>query len=268
MLIPCLPDSMRKFIHLSDIHFGPRFVPHLGQVVLEEIAALDPDAVVISGDFTLRGRHNEYILAREFIKQISKPVLTIPGNHDQPLFAPIERLLTPYARYRRYIHPTVDMSLAVDGLFMLGLSDCRPILPGGFWSRQQRAWIREQLACAPEGAARVVVSHHQFQWGGKWRPAGFWYPNKTLDWLARQNVELVLNGHTHIPAASQLDSGIVVARAGTATSDRVRHGWGNSYNVISIDPAQIAISVREYDSQADGYLAKASYVFARRRNSE
>ena len=64
----------------------------------------------------------------------NSPLFTIPGNHDQPLFAPLERLTTPYARYCKYIYPTVDAALAANGLFILGLSDCRPILPGGFWS--------------------------------------------------------------------------------------------------------------------------------------
>ncbi|MBI4788743.1 MAG: metallophosphoesterase [Chloroflexi bacterium] len=257
---------MPNLIHLSDLHFGPCFVPHLGQVILKEIANLNPDAVIISGDFTYRGRFAEYAAAREFVGQIVRPLLVIPGNHDQPLYSVFERLTTPYARYCQYICDTVDASLAIDGLFALGLNDCHPILPGGFWSRQQRAWIEEQLFRAPRDAVRLVATHHQFIWGGKWRPAGFWYPTRALDWLAARGVDLVLNGHTHIPTASQLGSGLVVVRAGTATSDRVRHGCGNSYNFIAVDSNQISVFVRQYDAQADAYLAAKAYTFPRRKN--
>jgi 3',5'-cyclic AMP phosphodiesterase CpdA len=255
---------MTTFIQLSDLHFGPRFIPHLGLVILKEISDLNPDAVVISGDFTLRARNSEYEAAREFVRQIKPPVLTIPGNHDQPLFAPFERLTTPYKRYQNYICETLDATLAVPGLYFVGLSDCRPILPGGFWSRAQRIWIQKQLAAADPDAIKVIVSHHQFLWGGKWRPAGFWYPARALEWLARQGVELVLNGHTHVPTAERTPQGVIVARAGTATSDRTRHGWGNSYNVIQVQPNSVTVCVRHYDEQPDKYLEHKTFTFPRR----
>lgn len=258
---------MPTFVHISDLHFGPRFIPHLGQVILKEVANLNPDAVVISGDFTLRARHNEYAAASQFVKSITRPVLTIPGNHDQPLFAPLERLTTPYARYRKYICPTDDAKLSAGSFFFLGLCDCRPILPGGFWSARQRAWIQKELECAPPDSIKVIVSHHQFLWGGKWRPAGFWYPTQALEWLAQQGVELVLNGHTHVPLAEQVTQGIVIARAGTATSSRIRHGWGNAYNVVTVDDEHISIFVRHYDEQADAYIASQAYTFSRRLKS-
>jgi 3',5'-cyclic AMP phosphodiesterase CpdA len=257
---------MPSFLHLSDLHFGPGFAQHLDEILVNEIETLKPDAVIVSGDFTLRARHSEYVAAREFLGKITRPTLVIPGNHDQPLFAPFERLANPYGRYRKYIFPTVDALLSVEGLFVLGLSDCRPIVPGGFWSREQRSWIQKELAAAPHGAIKIIASHHQFVWGGKWRPAGFWYPTSTLEWLAGQGVEMMLNGHTHEPAAEQVACGIVVSRAGTATSSRIRHGWGNTYNIVTVYPTGISVSVRQYDAPADAYLEAKSYQFPRRGN--
>lgn len=257
---------MTSIVHLSDLHFGSHFVQHLGEILVKEIETLKPDAVIVSGDFTLRAQPREYAAAREFLDKIPYPTLTIPGNHDQPLFAPVERLTAPYARYRKYICPTVDVSLSVNGLFALGLSDCRRILPGGFWSREQRLWIQRELAAAPRGAVKIIASHHQFLWEGKWRPAGFWYPTQALEWLAGQDVEIILNGHTHVPVAEQVASGIVVSRAGTATSSRIRLGWGNTYNVVTVDPQHISVSVRQYDASADAFLEAKAYPFPRRGN--
>jgi 3',5'-cyclic AMP phosphodiesterase CpdA len=253
-------------IHLSDLHFGPHHGAHLDEILLKEIAVLNPDAVVISGDFTMRARHREFEQARDFLMRIAKPTLTIPGNHDQPILMPqdwFERLTRQYARYQKFICNDIDSVLNVNGLFILGLNDNHPILPGGFWSRAQRAWIAAQLAHAPRGAVKVISTHHQLTWEGKWRPAGFWFPARTSEFLAARGVELVLNGHTHVPSAVQTASGIVVARAGTATSGRTRRGNGNAYNLITLDAKQITVFIRQYDAQANAYVSARAFTFPR-----
>lgn len=257
---------MPTLIHLSDLHFGPAYLSHLGQLVLKEIDTLNPDAVVISGDFTMRARDGEYQAAREYLGKISRPTLTIPGNHDQPVFSPVERLISPFARYQKYIHADTESTLAAGGLFIAGLNDNRRILPGGFWSNKQRAWLTAQLGGAPRGAVKVVVTHHQLMWEGKARPAGFWFPSRALALLARYGVELVLNGHTHVPSAVQAPEGIVVARSGTATSSRTRHGNGNAYNLITIDEKQISVFVRQYNEPNDAFIAVRACIFPRRLN--
>ncbi len=254
---------MSTLIHLSDLHFGPGFLSHLGDLVLKEIETLNLDAVVVSGDFTMRARHNEYQAAREYLNKIARPTLTIPGNHDQPLFSPIERLFSPFARYQKYIRADTDATLAAGGFFVVGLNDNRRILPGGFWSNGQRAWLAAQMQGAPRGAVKVVVTHHQLMWEGKPRPAGFWFPSRALAFLARHGVEIVLNGHTHVPAAMQSTEGIVVARAGTATSSRTRHGNINAYNLIAVDEKQISVFVRQYDERSDAFVAARAYTFPR-----
>jgi 3',5'-cyclic AMP phosphodiesterase CpdA len=255
-------------LHLSDLHFGPAYLPELGETILKEIDELRPDAVVISGDFTMRARYREYAAARDYVKRITRPVLVIPGNHDQPIFQPVERLLMPFGRFQQYIQKDVDSTLGVGGLFIAGLNDNHPILPGGLWSRAQRDWLVAQLAHAPPHAFKVVATHHQLMWEGKARPAGFWYPNRTLSFLERFGVELVLNGHTHIASAEQASRGIVVARAGTATSSRTRHGSANAYNLITVDDSRISVFVRRYDRNNHAFVAAQAFSFPRRPRSD
>ncbi len=254
---------MSILIQLSDLHFGPSYIPKLGETILYDIKTINPDLVVVSGDLTLRARHNEFLQAKEYLDRILKPTLVIPGNHDQVIFNPIERLVSPLGRYRKQIYSRVDSSLESNGFFVVGLNDNRPILPGGFWSRAQREWIEREFARAPRGAARILASHHQFKWDG-WKPAGFWYPTRTLEFLARCGVELVLNGHTHIPNATQTNDGIVIARASTATCARTRHGEGNSYNLITFDQKEISVCIRRYDERAERFIAAQAFTFPRR----
>ncbi|MBI3536384.1 MAG: metallophosphoesterase [Chloroflexi bacterium] len=255
---------MTTILHLSDLHFGPGHNAQLAQLILNDIAALNPDMVIISGDFTMRARPHEYEHARDFLQKISKPLLTIPGNHDQPLVPITERLTRAYARYQEYIHPTVDAACARAGIFAIGVNDNRPILPGGFWSRAQREWIETQARAAQKDAVKILATHHQVDWSGMVRPLGFWFPARALQFLARNGVEIVLNGHTHVPSAVQSREGIVIARAGTATSSRTRHGNRNAYNLIAIDPHEIRVTVREYDLSRGKFADAREWKFARR----
>ena len=45
-------DSMLTLLHISDLHFGPPFVPRVGQALLEIAPQLEPDAIEVSGDLS------------------------------------------------------------------------------------------------------------------------------------------------------------------------------------------------------------------------
>jgi 3',5'-cyclic AMP phosphodiesterase CpdA len=256
---------MTTIVHLSDLHFGPKLVDHLADVILEELKAANPDLLVVSGDWTMRGRVSEYERAREYLLKLPKPLLTIPGNHDQPLHLAgvYERMTRPWARYQTFINRDTDTVYQGNGLFVIGLLDSHQIVPGGIWSRKQQLWIESQLKAAPADVTKVLVMHHHLLWEGKWRPAGQWFPTRTLNRLAALGVELILNGHTHVPIARETPQGIVIAQCGTTMSSRTRHGHGNTYNRIEIAPGAITIHLHEYDSALDRFVPKMESTFAR-----
>ncbi len=45
---------MLSLLHVSDLHFGPAYLPMVGEAVLRAAQELSPDIVVASGDFTQR----------------------------------------------------------------------------------------------------------------------------------------------------------------------------------------------------------------------
>jgi 3',5'-cyclic AMP phosphodiesterase CpdA len=79
-----IPRSGTTLVHVSDLHFG-RDVD-LDQIAALEagIPALEPTAIVVSGDLTQRSRHGELQAALGFTGRLAAvaPTLVIPGNHD------------------------------------------------------------------------------------------------------------------------------------------------------------------------------------------
>lgn len=258
---------MAVIYHLSDLHFGPNFQTRLSELILQDIVNAKPDLTILSGDFTMRGRASEYEQAREYIRQLPKPVFTIPGNHDQPLAIEFktlwERAMTPWKQYTTYINDTVDVVLDMPQLFVVGVNSNNPILPGGIWTIKQRAFVENEFTRAPQGACKIFVTHHHVAWNGRWRPFGTWFPTAQLNWLKRLGVELILNGHTHVPLTMQTQQGIVIAQAGTSMSGRVRHGHGNAYNRILISPEAIAIQVLGYEQGSDRFTQRSEESFSR-----
>ena len=74
---------MVTLVHISDPHVGsPYFVPNLMNRVIVELNELEPDAVVVTGDFTTFGYRQEFKTAVAYLDRIKSPVFSIPGNHD------------------------------------------------------------------------------------------------------------------------------------------------------------------------------------------
>ena len=259
---------MTILFHLSDLHFGPKFNAHLSELILQDVENAKPDLTILSGDFTMRARIEEFEQARAYIEKLPKPVFTIPGNHDQPLVPNLgvmwERATTPWARYKKYIHATEDASLALADLFVVGVNSNNRIVPGGIWSGSQRKFIAQEFSRAPIGVCKIFVTHHHIEWNGKYRPFGTWFPTAQLNWLAKLGVELILNGHTHVPLNLQTTQGIVIAQAGTSMSGRVRHGHGNAYNRIKLERDSLTVQIMGYDEHADKFIQRSEKTFPRR----
>ncbi len=74
-----------RIVHLSDLHnkvFGDD-----NESLMKQIAALDPDLIVLTGDFVDASNHTNYEKARMFMEQIPKlaPTYYVLGNHEQIL---------------------------------------------------------------------------------------------------------------------------------------------------------------------------------------
>src|SRR3954447_19794661 len=140
---------MIRLLHLSDLHFGAHD-ERLVEAVEEEVDALKPELVVISGDFTQRARTEQFREACRFLERLRErghEVLGVPGNHDVPLYDVLRRFLSPLTRYRRFIDDSLCPYVELPGAAVLGINTARSLtFKDGRISGDQVAFIRETFS--------------------------------------------------------------------------------------------------------------------------
>lgn len=244
------PKPMLRILHISDLHFGPPYVPHVGEALLQLAPRLQPDVIVASGDFTQRATREQFAAARAFLDALpAVPLITVPGNHDVPLYRVGERWSQPHSLYREYICDRLDTVFQCEDLVIVGLDSTAPrtSISNGRIRARQLEICRDAFAGAVDGAARIVVAHHHFA------PAPDYLHDQTMPKARRamsqfveQGVELILGGHLHrayignsldFYPGNHRDRGIVIVQCGTSTSrrGRGREREKNSFNLIGIE---------------------------------
>ena len=248
-----------RLLHLSDLHFGRPYLPRVGDTIPGLAAELDPQAIVVSGDFTQRCREAEFRAAANFLKRLPDvPVLTIPGNHDVPLFYRVlDRVRSPYAFYRKYINEELDVVLNLPGVKLVGLNSTEPLraIKNGRISRWQLEFAADAFADASESDWRIIVAHHHFAPAPDYEGSDFMPKAKrAMDEFNRQQVDMILGGHLHrayvgnsldvYAGSPELERGIIVVQSGTTTSrrGRAREREKNSFNVIDLETTEVRIS--------------------------
>lgn len=245
-----------RVLHISDLHFGPPFVPHVGEQILACADRLKPDVVVVSGDFTQRATVNQFRQAAEFVNRLpAVPRIVIPGNHDVPLDRPLERLLDPYRNYRQFIADELDSIVRVEGATFVGINSTNPFraITNGRISSEQIGFTRQAFEQTADHDFRIVVAHHHLApapdyEGGEVMPKA----KRALDAFSQMGVELILGGHLHrayignsldVYPGKNRDRGIIIVQSGTTTSrrGRAREQEKNSFNLLELTDDSIHI---------------------------
>jgi len=245
---------MTRIIHLSDLHFG-RIRDDLTAPLMAMINQLAPDLVVISGDFTQRARHWQFAQAREFLRGITAPTLSVPGNHDTPLDNIVVRLLWPWARYRRYIDRNLMPVWEKDLVRVAGVNSVNPFSwQRGRIGRTASAHITDTFHGLPEQWFRIAVMHHPLEHAEGTDKRLMQGADAALDLLGRTGVDIVLSGHLHQGSAAPFRAvpGTLFVQAGTGLSTRLRQE-ANMFNLLTL--------TRD-DVQIDRYSAGTEPVFA------
>ena len=234
---------MRRLLHVSDLHFG-RDRPELLRPLIDAINGLAPDLVVVSGDFTQRARLGQFRAARAFLDRLEPPWLAVPGNHDTPLDNLAMRLVTPWRRYRRYIHRELEPSWTDDELAVVGVNTVNHLS----WQRGRMSGHTVRRVCAAFGGGtggrtNVAVLHHPLEHGPEVEKRLMRGARAALARLGRCGTDIVLSGHLHTWHARPFAdaSGVLFVQAGTGLSTRVR-GEENDFNLLCIDGPRVEVA--------------------------
>ncbi len=74
---------MIRLFHVSDVHFGCEDKAALAWFGTR-VRAEAPDAVIVTGDLTMRARPAEFTAAARWLESLARPVTVEVGNHDLP----------------------------------------------------------------------------------------------------------------------------------------------------------------------------------------
>ncbi len=267
-----------NILHISDLHFGPPYVPAVGDSLLQIAHQLPIDVIVVSGDLTQRAKREQFVAAKEFLDQLpERPMIVVPGNHDVPLYRVGERLANPHELYRECISPELNSVTKVDGAVIVALDSTAPrtAISNGRLHPGQLEFCRAGFADAAPDAARIVVAHHHFA------PAPDYLRDQTMPGAKRAmskfielGVEMVLGGHLHrayignsldFYPGNHRDRGIVIVQCGTTTSrrGRGREREKNSFNLIEMDAHMFHITHYLYFDEDNGFAPFSRYLFPR-----
>ena len=270
---------MAKILQVSDLHFGPPFLPEVAEAVLVHAQELNPDVVVVSGDLTQRARPAQFAAAADFLAKFQKPLVVVPGNHDVPLFRVWERLLSPHGRYRRHISQDLDTVTELPGMMIVGLNSTRRLtLTNGRIRRWQLEFAAEAFSRAEPGALRVVVTHHHLAPAQDFSSGHLMpFAKRAVERFTRFEVDVVLAGHMHRSyIGNSLDffpgdlrrRGIVIVQCGTTTSrrGRGRERMKNTFNFIRADEGHIRVAHFAWMNQLRYFAPISEHLFPRGEN--
>ncbi|HUG90289.1 MAG TPA: metallophosphoesterase [Planctomycetaceae bacterium] len=274
-----ISTPMLSLLHISDLHFGPPYVPRVGEALLQMAERLAADVIVASGDFTQRARREQFIEARAYLDRLPQvPLVVVPGNHDVPLYRVSERLRTPHALYREYISNELDHVLELDEATLVALDSTAPrtAISNGRIRRWQLDFCREVFRETPAGNARIVVAHHHFAPAPDYESGDEVMPRarRALDLFAKLKVDLILGGHLHrayignsldVYPGEDREHGIIIVQCGTSTSrrGRGREREKNSFNLIRLDAEQVEVVHYMYFDDAGGFAPISRHHFPR-----
>jgi len=270
--------ALTRMLHISDLHFGPPFVPAVAEALLRTIPSLAPDAIVVSGDLTQRAKRHQFEKARQFFDRLSDfPMLVIPGNHDVALWRIFERLFKPHALYREIIWPDLNPVLRIGNVVLVGLDSTAPrrSLTNGRIFRRQLRHCKETLAAIPGELIRIVVAHHHFAPGHDrvWDSA-MPRARRAIDCFVEQKVEMILGGHLHrsyignsldfFPGHHR-DRGVIIVQCGTTTSSRGkgRERDENTFNLIDVGSQTFTVTHYMNFEKAGEFAPLSKHIFPR-----
>ena len=193
---------MIRLFHVSDVHFGGEdqaAIQWFSHIVKTE----QPDAVVVTGDLTLRALDKEFAQAFEWLESLDRPVTVEVGNHDLPYFNLWDRFVTPYRRFEG-LKRLIEKPLNIKGVSIVPLKTTarfqfRFNWSKGYVSGSALEATLDLVKATPAGNLVIVTCHHPLVEAGTSMNSKTRKGKKALEALVAAGAHAVLTGHVHDP---------------------------------------------------------------------
>ena|SRR6267143_779662 len=225
-----------KIVQISDIHVGSQFGEEIFDNVIDEVNDLEPAAIIVTGDLTNEGLMKEYKKCKaKFSKFEAEKIITISGNHDYRN--------TGYLLFKKFF-PFEAVNELDDNTVLITLGTARPDRDEGEVGYRQNLWLERTLK-KYEKKNKIVAMHHHLVGvpdTGTDRVTVI-DAGDVLRTALSGKVDLVLCGHKHRPWIWNFGN-LLIANAGTASSERMRGLFENTFNIITIEKNKIKVDLK------------------------
>ena len=257
---------MPRLFHVSDVHFGaedPAAIAWFTRAVADE----RPDAVVMTGDLTMRALPREFQAGGDWLRGLGVPVTLEVGNHDIPYYwDPLRRLISPYTRYAA-VEKMIERPLTVAGVTVVPLKTTARAQLRWDWSkgRVSPGSLARALALIDEVRADparrdgliLVAAHHPLIEGPTTGTARTRHGDSALTALAQAGADAVLSGHVHDPFDVPVErAGRTLRMIGAGTLSRRIRATPASFNELRVEAGRLEVIAR-HPTAPDRPLAQA-----------
>lgn len=250
---------MIRLFHVSDVHFGRE--DRAAVAWFEALVKAErPDAVVMTGDLTMRARSAEFDAGLAWLQRLDVPVTVEVGNHDLPLWNLFRRFLRPYHRYHK-IERMIERPLDLPGVAIVPLVTTVRFQfrnwSKGYVSSHQLRKTLALIAAAPPEAQVFVACHHPLIEAETQATSDTRRGAQAFEALARAGAVAVLTGHVHDPFDIVHEVGghqLRMIGAGTL-SERTR-AMPPCFNEIRIADHGFDVKLRTFSPEPDVILPK------------
>ena len=225
-----------KIVQLSDIHVGSQFREEIFEKVIDEVNALKPDTVVITGDLTNEGLVSEYEKCKDLVSKLNvDKVIAISGNHDYRN--------TGYLVFKKYF-PFQTINELSEDVVLVTLGTARPDRNEGEVGYRQTLWLERTMKKYEDKITILAMHHHLIgipDTGSE--RVTILDAGDVLRTILDTKVDLVLCGHKHRPWIWRFNN-LSIVNAGTTSSERMRGLFENTYNIVNVDKNKLQIDLK------------------------
>jgi len=249
---------MIRLFHVSDVHFGREDKAAVAWFDAL-VAAEQPDAVIMTGDLTMRARRSEFDAGIAWLRSLGRPVTVEVGNHDLPYFNPLARLFTPYRRIRD-VEQLIEQPLDLPGVAIVPLKTTARAQVRANWAsgHVSRHALRRTLALVegvPKDKLIFVACHHPLIEPHKRLSKQTHNGAAAMAALARAGADAVLTGHVHDAFdVEHRDGDAVVRMIGAGTLSERTRSTPPSFNEIRVEKGAFEVVCRTMTPQPDKVL--------------